>query len=170
MPSWTDKAQALAAIGSLFVAAISIVFVIASLRQASKALLSQNKSTDVASVIAIFQILDAHWCRFKSATGDSNQSFEFGQLISYYELSCRLFRDRVFQTKAATTLYEHLHDVLTLMQSNSEFKRRFEDLRTQEDNYENIFWLCGQPRKIKQEGTYPSFFRTIRNILTVQLA
>lgn len=168
MPTWTDKAQAIAAVGSLALAIISIVFVVASLRQASKALLSQNKSTDVASVISIFQILDAHWCRFRSTVEDEQQAFEFGQLISYYELSCRLFRDKVFQTKAATTLYEHLHDVLTLMQNDAEFSKRFRQLYSQDDNYENIFWLCEQPRRIRVPPHKPSLADAVRDILTVQ--
>jgi hypothetical protein len=155
VPTWTDKAQALAAIGSLVVAVVSIYFVVASLRQASRALRAQNRSTDVASVITIFQILDSHWCRFRSANEDHSQSFEFGQLISYYELSCRLFRDKIFQTSAAATLYEHLHDVLTLMRADVDFKRRFDLLHSQDDNYENIFWLCSQPRKLVKRGQVP---------------
>ena len=146
-PTWTDIAQGVSAPISLAVAILSIIYVYRSIQQAAKALESQNRSTDVTSVISIFQILDEHWCRFRSADSDKDQDFEFGQLISYYELSCRLFKDRIFQTSAANTLYEHLHDVLTLMRQNSDFKKRFDNLRSQDDNYENIFWLCEQPRK-----------------------
>jgi len=59
-----------------------------------------------------------------------------------------MFRDRIFQTKAALTLYYHLHDVLTVMKSDQNFQKRFEAIKSQPDNYENIIWLCNQPRSI----------------------
>ena len=145
---WTDEVQAYAALLSTLIAGGSVVFVIASLRQASNALTSQNKSADVASVLSLFERLDIHWCRFKNETESDKVSFEFGQLISYYELSCGLFRDRIFSTKAAITLYEHLHDVLTAMQDHEDFRNRLLEIKSQSDNYENIVWLCNQPRSL----------------------
>ncbi|MDT8760301.1 hypothetical protein MZO42_16490 [Sphingomonas psychrotolerans] len=148
MVTWVDQVQAYSSIASIIIGLISVIFVIASLRQASTALKAQNRSTDVSSVITLFERLDAHWCRFKEAREESKRDFEFGQLIGYYELSCRLFRDRVFQTNAALTLYEHLHDVLNAMLAHPDFKQRFEAVRSQPDNYENIIWLCEQPRRL----------------------
>jgi hypothetical protein len=161
MPTWADEVQAYAAAASVVLSTVSVVFVVASLRQASSTLFAQNRSTDVASVITLFDKLDQHWRKFKNAKESSDLDFEFGQLISYYELSSRLFRDKVFQTKAALTLYEHLHDVLTAMRSDDNFKRRFDDLHTHPDNYENIIWLCKQPRRRVQAKK-----RGLRNFLS----
>lgn len=165
MPTWTDKWQAVAAVLSAATALISVFFVVASLRQTSAALLAQNRSTDVASVISLFERLDSHWCRFRTAENAEAANFEFGQLIGYYELSCRLFRDKVFQTKAAFTLYQHLHDVLTVMQQNDQFQTRFSNLKSQPDNYENIMWLCNQPRSLERSTNYrPGMLKRILNV------
>jgi hypothetical protein len=105
---------------------------------------AQNTSNDIASVLVIWERLDQHWVRFRSAT-DEAKRFEFGQLISYYEMACSLFRDKVFTTRASRTLHEHLHEILPVMQADATFKALFENLRTDESTFENIVWFCRQP-------------------------
>ncbi len=144
MPTWADQLSALASAGSVLVAGAATWLIILQLRQASAALRAQNASSDIASVLIIWERLDRHWMRFRSAA-DCEKRFEFGQLISYYELACSLFRDGVFSTRATRTLHEHLHEILPVMQNDPAFKALFDALRTDETTYENIRWFCRQP-------------------------
>lgn len=161
MPTWTDKLEAWSTLAGALISLVSAILIILSIRQASVALRAQNRSSDTATVISVFERLDLHWIRYKEAKDESAKAFEFGQLTSYYELSCRLFRDRVFQTSAALTLYEHLHDVLTAMQLDADFKRRFDVLRSRPDTFENIRWLCAQPRDNPPERLCQRRFFTV---------
>lgn len=142
MPSWTDQVQAWVAIAALLFVAFGIL-------QASKSLKSQNKSTDIATVLAIWERLDTHWMRFLAARTKGKKKFEFGQLIGYYEMACSLFRDEVFTTEAARTLHEHLYEILPLMKADLTFKELFEELKSAETTFEHIEWFCAQPPPLK---------------------
>lgn len=144
MPTWADQLQAWSSLGSLLVAGGAAAFIILQLRQAARALRAQNKSTDIASVLIIWERLDQHWVRFRSADTDEAKRFEFGQLVSYYEMACSLFRDRVFTTRATRTLHEHLHEILPAMQRDAAFKSLFDHLQTDQSTFENIRWFCNQ--------------------------
>lgn len=149
MPTWADQVQAWAALTGLLIAVVSAWFVILSLKQASAALVAQRVSSDIASVLVIWERLDNHWVRFRSASADE-RDFEFGQLISYYEMACSLFRDRVFTTRASRTLHEHLLEILPAMEGTAEYKALFHKLQSREETFENIRWLCNRvaaPRK-----------------------
>lgn len=139
MVSWSDQAQAYSAI-------ISVPFLVAGVFYASWTFLAQKRATDVSNVLAVFERLDHHWCRYRSHIDD--KGFEFGQLISYYELSCALFRHDAFNTKLSDVLRYHLYDVLVSMNSHVEFKQSFDELRSEPDTYENIQWLCAQPNRV----------------------
>jgi len=145
MPTWTDQIQAWMSVGSLLLALIAAYYVIVQLRYAASALRAQNTSNDIASVLIVWERLDQHWVRFRSARTEETKRFEFGQLISYYEMACSLFRDRVFTTRATRTLHEHLLEILPAMQADQNFKALFENLRTDERTFENIAWFCRQP-------------------------
>lgn len=110
--------------------------------QARSALRSQNLSSDMQTVLTLWERLDHHWCRFLEASNDRDKAFEFGQLSGYYELACGLFRDQVLTTNATRTLREHLAEILPKMQSNAEFASRFDALRSEPSTFENIAWFC----------------------------
>jgi hypothetical protein len=57
-----------------------------------------------------------------------------------------MFRDGVFKTKAAVTLYEHLHDILPVMKQDEQFRTLFASLKSTPENFENIDWLCARPK------------------------
>lgn len=145
MPTWAEQLQAWTSVGSLIVAIIVAWFVVLQLRQAASALQDQNISRDIESVLVIWERLDEHWVRFRSAETDDTKDFEFGQLASYYEMACSLFRDKVFTTRATRTLHEHLHAVLPAMQQDAAFRELFDRLRTDDSIFENIRWFCNQP-------------------------
>jgi hypothetical protein len=145
MPDWAEHIQAWASVGSLVVAIVAASFVVIQLRYAASALRAQNTSSDIGSVLLIWERLDQHWVRFREASSDAEKRFEFGQLISYYEMACSLFRDRVFTTRATRTLHEHLHEILPAMQRDQSFRALFDALRTDEHTFENITWFCQQP-------------------------
>jgi hypothetical protein len=145
MPTWIDQLQALTSFGSFLVAIVAAWFVVLQLRHAASALRAQNTSRDMASVLSIWERLDEHWVRFRSADTEEAKRFEFGQLVSYYEMACSMFRDRVFTTRASRTLHEHLHEILPAMQRDPTFMILFEALSTDESTFENIRWFCRQP-------------------------
>jgi hypothetical protein len=145
MASWAEQIQAWASLGSLLVAVVAASFVVLQLRYAASALRAQNTSSDIGSVLLIWERLDQHWVRFREASSEDEKRFEFGQLISYYEMACSLFRDRVFTTRATRTLHEHLHEILPAMQRDQSFRALFDSLRTDECTFENIAWFCRQP-------------------------
>jgi hypothetical protein len=145
MPTWTDQVQAWTAVGSLLIALGAAWFVVVTIRQAASALRAQRVSTDIASVLVIWERLDGHWIRFRSTNNDEDRSFEFGQLITYYEMACALFRDRVFTTRAARTLHEHLHEILPAMQQTAAYKELFDKLKSRDQTFENIRWFCNHP-------------------------
>lgn len=140
---WTDVTQAVASV----ISAGAAVFVFVSIRQAARSISDQNEASDTATVLSIWEKLDEHWCRFRLASED-DKKFEFGQLISYYEMSCGLFRDGVFKAKAAITLYEHLFEILPDMRGNDSFKAMFDDLKSTPETFENIDWICKRPKHI----------------------
>jgi len=145
MPNWADAIQACMSVASLFVTAGAAYLVVQQLNYAGLALRAQKTSSDIASVLIVWERLDQHWVRFRSAKTDEAKRFEFGQLISYYEMACSLFRDKVFTTRATRTLHEHLHEILPVMRADATFKELFDDLRTDESTFENIVWFCKQP-------------------------
>lgn len=145
MLSWADRLQAWTSLGSLIVAGAATWFIVLQLQQAASALRAQNSSSDIASVLAIWERLDQHWVRFRNATNEGERRFEFGQLIAYYEMACSLFRDGVFTTRATRTLHEHLHEILPVMQQDPTFGGLFNALRTDNTTFENIRWFCRQP-------------------------
>jgi hypothetical protein len=94
------------------------------------------------TVLVLWERLDHHWCRLLQADSDAAKQFEFGQLSGYYELACGLFRDKVLTTKAARTLREHLREILPKMRAHSDFRARFDSLRSEPQTFENINWFC----------------------------
>lgn len=142
MITWVDQLQAWTSLGSTLIALGVAGFVVLQLKQAASALRAQNVSRDIASVLAIWERLDVHWVRFRTADREEKRRFEFGQLISYYEMACSLFRDEVFSTRASRTLHEHLSEILPNMQRDVSFKTLFEALVTDENTFENIRWFC----------------------------
>lgn len=153
MPNWAEQLEAWVSFISLLVAVSAAYFLVLQLRQAASILQAQNTSQDIASVLAIWARLDEHWVRYRAAKDDANRTFEFGQLISYYELSCSLFRDKVFTTRATRTLHEHLHEILPNMQDDTYFKGIMDSLRTDDSTFENIRWFCKQPPPARIEPT-----------------
>lgn len=133
--SWADAVVAVAT-------ALSAPFVAAGIWQSRTALRDQNISSDMQTVLTLWERLDHHWCRFLAAKTDQDKQFEFGQLSGYYELACGLFRDEILTTKAARTLSEHLRDILPKMRAHAEFAHRFELLRSDPHTFENINWFC----------------------------
>jgi hypothetical protein len=154
VPTWTDELQAWSSLGSFLVAGGAVGFIIAQLRQAASALRAQNRSSDIASVLTIWDRLDQHWIRFRAANTEEAKNFEFGQLVSYYEMACSLFRDGVFTTRATRTLHEHLHEILPAMQRDVTFRGLFDRLRTDDSTFENIRWFCNQPPPGSQKKTF----------------
>jgi hypothetical protein len=140
--------SAFANIVSAMAAIAAAGFVAVSIRQATNSLVAQRVNSDLGSVLVIWERLDVHWCRFRESSSDGTK-FEFGQLISYYELACGLFRHRIFSTKASETLREHLRDVLNQMNADDGFKRLFQDLATHPDTFAHIKWFV-------DHGTHPS--------------
>ena len=103
------------------------------------------------TVLTLWDRLDHHWCRFLQAKDAQSQTFEFGQLSSYYEMACGLFRDGILTTKASRTLREHLNEILPRMQDNADFAARFDALRSNANTFENIIWFCEQ-RKLQNKS------------------
>jgi hypothetical protein len=141
-PSWADQISAWSSLASAVVAFGGVVLVVLSIRQASAALRHQTVSSDLQSVLAIWERLDHHWCRFRATSpGSNNQQFEFGQLTSYYEMTCSLFKDNVLTTVSARTLEDHLTDILPQMYENPEFVRLFGALRSTDQTFSSIRWF-----------------------------
>jgi hypothetical protein len=132
------------------VAVVSAPLAIFALFQTRSTLKEQTVSNDLQTILAIWERLDAHWVRFRTASTDAQKTFEFGQLTSYYELACGLFRDDMLATDAARTLKEHLRDILPAMLKHPEFAARFKALATKKDTFANIKWFrkmyCGRRR------------------------
>lgn len=145
MPNWAEQLQAWTALGSLLIASGAAFFLVLQLKQASLILKAQNTSQDMASVLTIWARLDEHWVRYRAVQTEDGRKFEFGQLVSYYELACSLFRDKVFTTRASRTLHEHLHEILPNMRGDINFKKLMDDLRTDDTTFENIAWFCKKP-------------------------
>jgi hypothetical protein len=149
MPTWADKLEAYSALAAVLVAIVSAVLVVLSLRQAASALRSQTVSSDTQTVLTIWERLDSHWQRFVQAGDDSEKrKFEFGQLASYYEMACALFRDDVLTTNAARSLEEHLEEILPAMRKHPEFNALFTELTSQDSTFSNIRWFCDVRRPI----------------------
>jgi hypothetical protein len=132
---WPD---ALGALVAFFGAPLAVV----ALFQTGSALRAQNCASDLQTVLSIWDKLDAHWTRFRSAKTPDDQRFEFGQLSGYYEMACQLFRNDVLTTNAAKTLEEHLGEILPLMMADPGFSAHFEGLRSKATTFENIRWFC----------------------------
>jgi hypothetical protein len=166
LPSWTDKLSAWSSLASVVVALGGAVLVVLSIRQASAALRHQTTSSDLQSVLTIWERLDHHWCRFRQAErGSANQGFEFGQLTTYYEMACSLFNDKVLTTKATRTLEEHLSDILPIMYKNEEFIRLFEALQSDPNTFSNIRQFQAREQAGKSPGTQPSGVRQSRKAI-----
>lgn len=150
MSEWTDKVQAVSSIASLFISLGSTALVVFTLKQTTGALKNQNQSNDTSTVLSIWEKIDDHWIRFRNAS-DNDKNFEFGQLISYYEMVCHLFRSESFKTKSSDTLFRHLHDILSFISSNKDMKAMLDELKSHPDNCENILWLCSQSRLLFSE-------------------
>lgn len=131
---------------STIVAVTTAPLAVYALFQTRKALGAQSAASDIQTVLALWDELDQHWVRFRKAQSDDEKEFEFGQLTSYYELACGLFKDDIFSTRAARTLEEHLDEILPRMRAYPDFRERFERLKTSEETFANIDWFCG-PRK-----------------------
>ena len=145
MVSWADAVVAIAT-------AFSAPFVAVGIWQARTALRDQNTSSDMQTVLTLWERLDHHWCRFLAAKSDHDRYFEFGQLSGYYELAAGLFKDKVLTTRAARTLQEHLAEILPRMQANADFASRFDALRSEPNTFNNIEWFC---RVYGRQGTPP---------------
>src|SRR5690242_16546816 len=79
---------------------------------------------DLQTVMALLERLDDHWRRFRETlSGSNDETFEFGQLTTYYEFACGLFKDNILSTKATRTLEEHLFDVLPAILNDPGFRR-----------------------------------------------
>ena len=115
--------------------------VLVALYQTAKALKAQAAASDLQTVLNLWERFDALWIRFRAAQSDPQKEFEFGQLTSYYELACGLFRDDILSTDAARTLKEHLRDILPAMFAHPDFAQRFKRLSSRPDTYENIKWF-----------------------------
>lgn len=127
------------------VTVISAPLALWALFQGKSALRAQNASTDIQTVLTLWERLDTHWQRFRAAEA-KEQQFEFGQLISYYEIACQLFRSGVLKTEAARTLEEHLDEILPRMQKHSQFCKLFEELKSDEETFADIRWFCARRR------------------------
>jgi hypothetical protein len=138
MVTWADKVQACVAILSLLASIGSAAFVVLSLRQTAHAIRSQNTSSDVNSVLTLWERLDHHWVRFKAASDEKAIKFEFGQLIGYYEMSCAWFNKKAFSTSASEMLFNHLKDVLRVMKENEKFSSLFKSLVSDGETYKEI--------------------------------
>ena len=138
---WTDIWMAYGTWAGVAASCIATFLVIFSLTYTATALRAQKKSADVEAMLTIWERLDHHWGRLRLAKGADAQSFEFGQLISYYEVACSLFRYQAFSTTASIILGEHLRDVLQQMANDDSFKEMFAALKSHEDNYEQIRWF-----------------------------
>jgi hypothetical protein len=134
------EVSAYASAVSALIALFAAIFIVKSARQATSSLVAQRISSDVETVLSLWERLDHHWCRFRISDGD-NKPFEFGQLIGYYELACSLFRTGTLSTDASRTLYEHLRDILPSMKANEDFSKLFDELRSNSDTYDNIRWF-----------------------------
>lgn len=149
-PNWAEIWSAYSQWAGAAFGAISAFLVLGSLVYTAKTFNAQKLSTDAQSMLAVWAKLDEHWVRFQAAN-DNKHRFEFGQLISTYEIACALFRNDVFTTASAVILAEHLRDVLGLMKTNDHFKGLFESLKTQDHTYEHIFWFIEfGPKKIEK--------------------
>lgn len=159
-PNWAEISSANGQWFGAIISLVSATFVILSLIYAARALKAQKLASDVQSMLAIWTKLDDHWAQFQKLKDDDNRSFEFGQLISYYEIACSFFKNDVFTTYAAVTLGEHLRDVIPMMQKNEYFKKLYDQLKTRDDTYENIVWfdMNGQHKLEKLRKTASSFW------------
>ena len=140
-PNWAEVYSVYGQWAGVVVAVISAIFVVWGLFYAAGTLKAQKLSTDVQNMLTVWAKLDEHWVRFQAVTDEKTRAFEFGQLISYYEIACALFKNNVFTTSAAVTLGEHLRDVIPIMQTNDHFKNLYAALQTRNDTYENIKWF-----------------------------
>ena len=138
--SWTDALPALIAI-------VTAPLAVVALFQTRSSLRAQALGADLQTVLSLLERLDELWVRFRGAKSDADKEFEFGQLTSYYELACGLFGDGMLSTKAARTLKEHLRDVLPVMLAHPSFAKRFEELTSCEDTFENIRWFVANHAK-----------------------
>lgn len=144
--SWTNILSSIAGVCGAF-------FGIIALFQTAKALRAQNLSSDVQTVLTIWQRIDEHWVRLRSVDDNTDAvRFEFGQLVSLYEVACGLFRQGALVTGASETLGEHLRDVLKMINTNEQYSALAEDLKTHPDNYANITWFMSDGyRKVAPE-------------------
>lgn len=132
---------------SALITAISLPGAVIALFLTWKSLRQQTIGSDMQTVLTIWDKLGELWVRFRAAKEEVEKEFGFGQLTSYYELACGLFRDRVLTTDAARTLREHLRDILPVMLDHPAFAARFKKLATSPDTFENIRWFVANHAK-----------------------
>jgi len=142
---WTDALTAL-------IAVVSAPLAVVALFLTRKTLQAQAVGSDLQTVLALWEKIDAHWIRFRAAETEPSKTFEFGQLTGYYELACGLFRDDILSTKATRTLEEHLDEILPMMRKHEGFKTRFEKLISTPRTFENITWFCEQRAKERRQA------------------
>ena len=120
---------------------LAAYFVVINIRQAAKSLMAQRVSNDVQTMLLIWERLDQHWTRYRKSNSEEDKTFEGGQLLSYYEISCNLFRKKVFSTETTQIFGEHLRDTLSQMQDDPEFKKLFDELQSHDGTFESIRWF-----------------------------
>jgi hypothetical protein len=147
LPNWAEQLSAFSSVVAAIIALLSAMLVIKSLQQTTKALRAQRASSDIQTMLAIWERLDQHWTRFRKAKR-ADEQFEFGQLTSYYEIACGLFRRRELSTTASESLGEHLRDILPLMQGHPPFSQLFDQLTSKDHTYANIRWFVENGEKL----------------------
>jgi hypothetical protein len=148
LPNWADKLSAWSTLAGAVAAFLAAYFVVINIRQATISLKAQKTANDIQTMLLIWERLDQHWCRYRKAKSAESRRFEFGQLISYYEIACSLFQKKALSTLAAKPLGEHLRDILPQMQNVPEFKKLFDELQSHDHTFENIRWFIKISAKI----------------------
>jgi hypothetical protein len=132
---------------TLAITVVGVPLAILALFQTRKAMRAQAIGGDLQTVMALLEKLDDHWRRFREApSGSNDETFEFGQLTTYYEFACDLFKDNILSTKATRTLEEHLRDVLPAILKDPGFSARFNALKSDPTTFENIRWFIEHHR------------------------
>ena len=127
---------------TLLITVVGVPLGVFALFQTRASMHAQAIGGDLQTVLTLFEKLDDHWRRFRGApSGSNDETFEFGQLTTYYEFACRLFRDKILSTKATRTLEEHLRDVLPAIMNDPTFSERFDALASDPTTFENIRWF-----------------------------
>jgi hypothetical protein len=141
LPNWADKLSAWSTLAGAVAAFLAAYFVVINIRKATDSIKAQRIASDIQTMLLIWERLDQHWCRYRKVRSADSKRFEFGQLISYYEIACSLFRGKALSTTAAKSLGEHLRDILPQMEDAPEFNKLFDELQSHDHTFENIRWF-----------------------------